>query len=144
MVEQSPEETLRAFIHAMHQWELEEHQHSSNLRIRLRTETVSEEEISRMQQATLARQQQIFDRYCTPEPRPHGRQGSFGHPPEYDPAETIIEVEQRSPARLHIFTQQRTGFRHKRRYVLLKQKGRWLIDSVQWQASDGSWQRDTL
>jgi len=144
MEEHTPEETLIEFIAAMHQWEVKEGEHARELDSRLGSETIGEAEISQLQQDRLARQQQIFEKFCTPGPRLYGRQGAFGQPPEYDPSETLLEVEEASPTEVHIFTEQQIGFRHKRRYVLRKQQGRWRIDNVKWQATDSTWEQGVL
>jgi hypothetical protein len=66
-------------------------------------------------------------------------------PPEYQPAhEEMLETTIESPRRAVVYTQQNTGFRHRRMYVLLLKGGRWLLDSVKWQRHDGTWSNGGL
>ena len=82
----------------------------------------------------------MFARRCTAKERPHGRRGSFGQPPEYQPAhERVLETCLESPRRAAVYTQEGTGTRRKLRYVLRRQAGRWRIDGKKSENSAGRW-----
>ncbi len=133
----SPCDVLLAFITAMHEWEKEAWQESRRTR--------SDANPSAYQVGVEQRMNAIFAAYCTPKKRPYGRQGSFQHPPEYDPAtEKILEVVEASPQRVVIHTQQESGFRNRCQYVLLHQRGQWLIDSRRIAYDDGTSIPNTL
>lgn len=118
--ERQPVEVLQGFIAAMHQWEQECE--------RLDRKTGN---LGRM--VIQAAEKLIFDEFCTPKERKYGRLGSYSSPPEYDPAsEEIVSIIEVSPRRVEIETQQHAGFKHRLKYVLLKQKKMWLIDSKIW------------
>jgi len=86
----------------------------------------------------------VFAEFCTPRDRPHGRNASFLHPPEYDPnVEKIIRSEMAGD-KAYVDTQREGPLGGgARRYTLHRRKGRWLIDSVKRLCEDG-WVRVIL
>lgn len=116
--EDAPETVLFGFIHAMNRWEKE----AARL-FKANGQDFTDESLQALRS--------IFSEYCTPRARdrPYGRNGSFQTPPEYDPArEDLLEVRPESPRRVVLVTRSaRLNWRY--RYVLLKQKGRWFLDS---------------
>ena len=132
-----PAEVVRRFIADMHDWEAR-----TLLDYRSSEPSQSDAFISQAR-ASLG---EIFIRWCTPKERKHGRLGSFSDPPEYQPEhEAILEAVIESPRRACVLTQQGTGFREKRKYVLLKKADRWLIDNVKWwQVSVNEWANGIL
>lgn len=79
----------------------------------------------------------VFAKWCTPRERKFGRLGSFQDPPEYQPdTEEIGETVMESACRACVYTQRRSGFAFQQKYVLFKQGGRWLLDSVKRRASE--------
>lgn len=134
----SPIQVLQAFMTAMHEWERNSYQEFEKVR-NGDGDWISE------RQHRLQGINEIFAQYCTPKDRPLGRQGSFSHPPEYDPeTEQVLEIVEESKRRVVIFTQEGSGFRHKNRYVLLRKGDKWLIDNKQWFDLDGKWQKRGL
>lgn len=134
----SPVQVLRAFMTAMNEWERNSYQEFEKVR-NGDGDWISE------RQHRLQGINEIFAQYCTPKDRPLGRQGSFGHPPEYDPeTEQVLEIVEESKRRVVIYTQEGTRFRNKCRYVLLCKGDKWLLDSKQWQDVEGKWQRGAL
>jgi hypothetical protein len=129
----SAEDVLRAFIKEMHDWEVEARD-ACELAIAL-------DRAGSDHPSTLAKMNRIFDLYCTPKPRPFGRQGSFRHPPEYDPdSEEIVGISQPTSRRVEILTRnQRT--KQDAKYVLLKKTGRWLLDSKRIRPSGCPWMK---
>ncbi len=117
--EREPMEVLKGFIAAMHQWEKECN--------RIEKTSKSNAPVTRFNLEALA---QIFDEFCTPKERKHGRAGSYGTPPEYNPrTQKIVAVRECSARRVEIDTQETSGFKRNLTYVLLKKKQGWLIDS---------------
>lgn len=134
----SPLQTLYKFMAAMNQWEREAHQESQRILREGGSWAIKN-------QKDLEAMHKIFAQYCTPKDRPLGRQGSFSHPPEYDPeTEQVLEIVEESKRRVVIFTQEGSGFQHKNRYVLLRKGDKWLIDNKQWLDLDGKWQKRGL
>ncbi|MEM6293195.1 MAG: NTF2 fold immunity protein [Myxococcota bacterium] len=133
---EQPESVVRAFIAAMHGWEVESK--------RLSREAGNASDPAAYWVPVTERMNAIFKSYCTRKERPHGRQGSFQDPPEYDPSREQVlrsEVEKR---RVMVDTERQAifaGGRH--RYVLLREGGKWLIDSVK-QELQGRWERGIL
>ncbi|REK28190.1 MAG: hypothetical protein DWQ42_05590 [Planctomycetota bacterium] len=137
MNEQSPEKVLRGFISSMHRWELDAWARSRAVR--------DMPDPSSYQAEVMEKMKAIFAEFCTSKERPYGRQGSFQKPPEYDPhAEEVVEINHVSPHRTEITTQRSTGFSEKRRYVLLKENGRWRIDNAKAVNEDGTTRQATL
>jgi hypothetical protein len=127
----TPRDVLIDFITAMHKWETESWE-------RMRRTRHDANPFS-YQSGVLQRMNDIFARFCTTKDRPYGRKGSFSHPPEYDPTtEQILEIVEESPRRVSIQTQQRTGFRNRCQYVLLKEGGEWRIDNKKILYDDGA------
>ena len=91
------------------------------------------------------RRKAIVTRYCTARKRAYSEPLAYGEPPQYDPAtEDVTEVVQETPRRVVAYTQQRAGWKCKRRFVVVKKGDRWLVDS--WQSSfDGvQWRRGII
>ena len=125
-----PAEVVRHFIAEMHDWEARTlHDYRS----------CDPSDIDAFWGRVRASLGVVFARWCTPKERKFGRLGSFADPPEYQPEhEAILETIVESSRRALVYTQQGTGFRNKRMYVLSKKSDRWLVDSVKWwQASAG-------
>jgi hypothetical protein len=137
MAAQTPEVVLRGFITAMNRWERESWAASKAAR--------NTDNPASYWTLVIEHMNAIFAQFCTRRERPYGRQGSFRHPPEYDPdTEQILEVVEESARRVHIITQQQTGFKTKCRYVLLKQQGQWRIDNRHILLPDGNTIPNTL
>jgi hypothetical protein len=132
-----PAGVVRRFIADMHDWEA---------RTLLDHRSLDPAEADAFWVRTRTSLGDIFARWCTPKERKYGRLGSFADPPEYQPEhEVILKAIAESPSRACVYTQQGTGFRHKRMYVLLKKSDRWLIDNVKrWQASMDKWANGIL
>ena len=117
-----PPEVVRGFITDMHAWEAQtllDHRSSGPSEV---------DEFWAQARASLGG---VFARWCTPKERKYGRLGSFSNPPEYQPEhEAILEAIVESTRRACVYTQQGTGFRNKRMYILVKKSDLWLIDSV--------------
>lgn len=127
----APHDVLLAFITAMHEWEKEAWLESRRTR--------SDTNPSAYQLGVAQRMNAIFAAYCTPKQRLQGRNGSFQHPPEYDPStEKILDLIEASPMRVLIHTQQESGFRNRCQYVLLQLRGLWRIDSRRIVYDDGT------
>lgn len=87
----------------------------------------------------------IFRTFCTPKDRPFGRQASFQHPPEYDPAGKIDIDCQVSGNKAIVETERRAvlgGGRY--RYALQRIGGRWLIDNLKTRIDGDKWVRAIL
>ncbi len=131
-----PAEVVRRFIADMHAWEV---QTAASHRAARKSGLESPWEVTRTLLA------QVFERWCTPKDRKQGRLGSFSTPPEYQPEhEPVLETSYKTASRACVYTQQRTGFKNKRRYVLLKKSDRWLIDNVKWHTHGGKWEKGSL
>lgn len=123
----SPECVLRSFMLAMHEYEL--------AAAALGRASVGQP----TNQAILALMQAVFDRFCTPIERPFGRRGSYQRPPEYDPRrEFLIGVHRVNSSRTELTTCD-SAYKQEFFYVLLRKKGRWLLDSKQQRLVGGSW-----
>jgi len=119
MSEREPEAIVKGFIAAMHRWEKES--------ARVARKWKDTAPITRFNRDA---QKQIFDEFCTPKERKHGRQGAFSEPPEYSPRnEKIVAVRSCSPRRVEVDTRERAGLKRLNTYVLLRKKKVWLIDS---------------
>lgn len=87
----------------------------------------------------------IFDEYCTPKKRVYGgpKDRRYGKPLGYDPkSESIVDEEMPTRSRIVIETRRVSGFSGRYRYVLLKKRGRWLLDSKKKFGS--GWENDLL
>ena len=133
----NPAEVVRRFIADMHEWE------SQTLAA---YETAKKSgQVEPFWESTRQTLEQVFSRWCTPKERKAGRLGSFSNPPEYQPDhEVILETDIESSRRASVHTQQGTGFKQKRKYILLKKGDRWIIDSVKWQTHEGTWSNGIL
>lgn len=127
----APRAVLVEFIAAMCKWEIESWEHMRRMR--------NAPEPFSYRPDVLQRMNEIFAAFCTIKDRPHGRHGSFQHPPEYDPATgQILEVVEESPRRVVIQTQQGSGFRNRCQHVLLQKGGEWRIESKRIVYDDGT------
>jgi hypothetical protein len=132
-----PADVVREFIAAMHAWENEAHTLNSAAR-GTDDPTRSWPEINR-------RLDEIYRRYCTTRDRPYGRNGSYSVPPEYDPhAEHVVQVVPVSSRRVHVITQQGTGFRNRCQYALVRVGSEWRIDNRRVLYDDGTSIANTL
>ena len=115
-----PENVLRGFILAMHRWETESHQIA---RARRQNPTSVPAPLT-------LELQQIFQTYCTDVNRPYGRQGSYQHPPEYQPGEELIAANHINSRRAELTTRtNQPSMEIEYLYVMQKKKDAWLIDS---------------
>ena len=132
-----PRSVVAGFINAMHEWELR-----SWDAMRAARETPDP---SSYQAGVFQGMADIFSRFCTTRQRPHGRQGAFQKPPEYDPdRETLVDIEVVNPRRARVDTDRVAvlgGGRY--RYILHKTNDRWLIDRLQHQCGD-TWESAIL
>jgi hypothetical protein len=123
-----PEEVLCAFWREMYEWELEAARSYS----RNRSNGTMEQWPEQMQ----ASWKPIFEKYCTKKKRVRSEYRSIGTPFYYDPRyENILEVTYTSTRRVLIKTQQVEKVKGEfipmgeYFYVLLKQRGKWLVDN---------------
>jgi hypothetical protein len=123
-----PAAVLRDFIRAMNRWEID-------------SLATIEADPQAGGDVILAAQQDVFALYCTDRKRPYGRQGSFGSPPTYDPAEVLIG--QAEPRKLRAELTTRHGEREYF-YVALCKKGLWRLDSKRQRHIGGDWFDDVL
>jgi hypothetical protein len=114
-----PASVLRGFILAMHRWETECARQCSAC-------GVDQLDWTAIQQS----QARVFDRYCTPKPRPQGRAGSFSASPDYTPQEALIDVEYVG-GRATLMTRKPPGhaLRYEAQYVLVRKNNRWRVDN---------------
>ena len=128
----NPESVVMAFIRTMNSWE----KHADYL---------SRAGDPTYHAAVLETQGVVFSRFCTPRERKQGRIGSYRRPPQYDPdKEQLLEVTPARGRRVHVETNRDSvlgGGRY--RYVLHKNGGRWLIDSVKLE-DRGKWRSVVL
>ncbi|MBM4073444.1 MAG: hypothetical protein FJ271_31650 [Planctomycetes bacterium] len=116
----APEKVLRGFILAMNRWETRAHE--------LRKAAGDASAAARQQ--ALDEMEQVFDIFCTPIPRPYGRLGTYSIPPGYQSAESLIGINLVNPRRAELITRGKFNtIEMENLYVVLKKKGRWLIDS---------------
>jgi hypothetical protein len=135
--EADAESVVTAFIRAMHEWELDAWRTERGARQGRDPEPWTE---------IRAGQERVFAAYCTTRDRPYGRQASFQHPPEYDPAgEDVSGVEVRGRT-AQVETERRAPLGGgRRRYQLQARADRWLIDSVKGLADgSGRWENRIL
>ena len=130
--EMTPQEVLLAFWAAMNKWER-----------RVIREDEKSGDVDR--KSVIKERDEIIDEYCTPKRRVGSKGLSFGFPPKFDPkTEEILEIVDESPTRVVIYTQEHAGFENKRRFVMLRQGGRWSLDSFQWQLVNKKWERGII
>ncbi len=133
-----PATLVRAFIAAMHDWEL-------SAEAARAAAVLAGENPFDPKNGIRAGQDAVFARFCTLKRRTCGRLGSFCRPPEYQPThEPVLEVTVESARRTVVQTQPETGFKDRRMYVLLRRGGRWLLDSVKSRRHDGTWHNGVL
>jgi len=131
-----PEEIVMQFIRAMHAWSaiaLSRHRSARN-------DPGTSKEVfdwSNEQEAA------VISQFCTPKRRKYGL-AALGK--EYDPAkEQIIQAEQVTASKAHVYTHSTSEFEMHKRYALLKKHGLWLIDNVYWKMNpDEDWTRGIL
>jgi uncharacterized protein len=135
MPDETPREVLNAFFAALRDWEREA----------LRQNEEAERAGRALDVASLRQQREaILARYCTRRRRVYSSIVSYGKFLSYDPdAEEVLEVKEEPGRRVVIVTRQQTGFRSRRRFVLVKQAGRWRVDSKQ-VFEDRRWRRGHL
>jgi NTF2 fold immunity protein of polymorphic toxin system component len=132
----SPEAIVSAFIQAMNRWELGAWDASRRAR--------DTPDPASYWPEIKASFDLVFAEFCTPRDRPHGRNASFLHPPEYDPnVEKIIRSELAGD-KAYVDTQREAPLGGGvLRYTLHQRNGRWLIDSVKRMCGD-KWERAIL
>jgi hypothetical protein len=130
------ERVVAAFVRAMNEWE-----RGAWAARRLVRGTAMPESYYPGATASLER---LFAEYCTPRERPHGRLGSFQHPPEYDPKSERVVGSRIEGRRAIVETERESGLGAGRlRYSLQPHGERWLIDNLRQLVGD-KWQRATL
>src|SRR5262249_55437618 len=123
-----PAAVLRAFMAAMNVWEADAYR------------TFQTPLSAAQHRSALARVRRqldhIFAAFCTPKERPHGRQAccAASAAPTYDlERETVLQIDPEKPGRVSIHTERAevgpTPRTTRHVYILLKQAGRWLLDS---------------
>ena len=133
---EDPESVVRCFIAEMNRWETESH-------VARRAVRQSDNPASYQAPVTAA-MNRIFSAYCTPKPRPHGRQSSFQNPPEYNPEhETVLSSVIRGPS-ASVRTERDSVFGGLFRYALKRIDNRWLIDTLKRCGDDDSESRAIL
>jgi len=131
-----PELVVQQFIQAMNAWEL--------AAWKLGRAARDAADPAAYQHQVLASQLEVFSKFCTARDRPHGRQGSFQRPPEYDPErEPIVGVEIRGSRAYVDTTRDAVLDGGLRRYVLHRHEGVWLIDSAKTMV-EGAWALSSL
>ena len=125
-----PESVVLSFIAAMHQWELDSH--ASCRAVRDSPDPAS------YQPAVAAAMADVFSQFCTPKPRPNGRNASFQNPPEYNPDHESIESSELLGACASVCTRRDAVFGGTFRYTLKRIGSRWLIDTLKQRNDDGS------
>ncbi|MFK3942713.1 ankyrin repeat domain-containing protein [Pseudomonas monteilii] len=115
-----PVSVLRGFLLAMHRWETDCYEQSQR----------QSDDEGLDWPAIQHRQNQIFERFCTPKPRTYGRLGSFGFPPTYSPDDTLIDVEPLARRTL-LMTRQApsTRLRYEMLFSLVRKGGVWRVDT---------------
>lgn len=137
-----PQSVLLAFIRAMNSWERWAWARNSASRNRQHADPLS------VNEEILAEMNRVFSAYCTEKPRLYGRNGSFGHPPEYDPDREVVsgcEID-RPRRRALVYTVRESligGRPTRRRYTLVFKYKIWRLDNVAWEL-DGHWVRKNL
>jgi hypothetical protein len=135
-VGKTPQDVLLAFFAEMYEWE---------------RAVVQADKAARRKHQDLdcalwrRRRKAIVSRFCTARKRVYSEPLSFSEQPEYDPAtEDITEVVEEKPRRVVVRTQQRAGWKYKRRFAILKKGDRWLIDSWQWSFDGVKWRNGIM
>jgi hypothetical protein len=87
----------------------------------------------------------IITQFCTSKTRKQSEPFSCGVPTIYDPeTEDVLEVIEESDRKVVIHTQQHSGFRERRRYVIVLREHQWRLDGWQSQSADGQWERGII
>ena len=126
----NPESVVLYFIAAMHQWELDSH--TSRRAVRDSGDPAS------YQPNVAAAMADVFSQFCTPKPRPNGRNASFQNPPEYDPAHESIQSSEIHGSTASVCTNRDAVLGGLFRYTLKRIDSRWLIDTLKQCNDDGS------
>ncbi|PXA03342.1 hypothetical protein DDZ13_13040 [Coraliomargarita sinensis] len=120
----SPESVTRSFIESMHQWEIESEQERRAAR--------KTDDPASYQSKSMEKMNEIFLAFCTPKERKYGRQGSFQHPPEYDPEKEKITKTKEEGNLAQVESEREAILRGgKYRYILKRMNERWLIDRLE-------------
>jgi hypothetical protein len=129
-----PASVVRGFIHQMHCWEALAGSLSASAQARYRPDdddTLHPEEV---RLSDLLRQIPPFivAIYLTPRERAYVPSGSYSVPPEYNPrTEAVTRVVPKTKSQVIVETDRKTDYMGGlREYVVKKQEGVWLIDSV--------------
>ena len=125
-----PESVVLCFIAAMHQWEL--NSHASQRAVRDSAAPAS------YQPGVAAAMADVFSQFCTPKPRPYGRNASFQSPPEYNPDHESIQSSIIDGSSASVCTNRDSVFGGMFRYTLQRIDNRWLIDTLRQRNDDGS------
>lgn len=131
----TPSAVVTAFIESMHRWEVDAWAASR----RARNTPHADDALIDVEAAC----DQVFARFCTPRKRPQGRNASFTHPPEYDPASECIVATRIDGNQADVDTLRETVMGGAFRYRLRRMGGRWLIDSLK-REEDGAWVAEVL
>lgn len=126
----TPDAVVKAFIEAMHRWEVDAWAASRRARGTPQAENYWVE--------VGAACDQVFAHWCTPRKRAQGRNGSFAHPPEYNPASEHIVATRIDGNQAEVESVREALMGGALRYRLRRQGGRWLIDSLK-REEDGQW-----
>ena len=130
-----PDAVVKAFIEAMHRWEVDAWAASR----RARGTPQAEDNWVEVGAAC----EQVFVRFCTPRKRPQGRGASFTHPPEYNPASECVVATRISGNQAEVDTLRDALMGGAFRYRLRRHSGQWLIDSLK-REQDGAWLAEIL
>jgi hypothetical protein len=125
----APAETLRRFIVAMHEWELE----AERLRdaAMCGPHEVDPQQSEDVNKSLMQRLQEIWRTFV--EPRGDSRGLTFSTPPEYSPDERILSVR-KTRSGVEIVTEQPQSeyVSHRFLYKLFEREGRWWLRNEKW------------
>ena len=129
-----PASVVRAFIHQMHYWEGLAGSLSGGAQARYNPENSSSMHPEEYRISQLTRQIPAFiaNIYLTKSKRTGPKPGSYSIPPAYDPAtETVVRVVPKTKSQVVVETDRKADYMGgPRLYILKKEDGLWLIDSV--------------
>ncbi len=132
-----PASVVLCFIRAMHDWESESH--------RLRRAAKGTADPSSYKGAVLDLMNDVFRQFCTPKPRPYGRNGSFQNPPEYDPESESIVNSDVHGLTASVVTCRNAIIGGGHYHYDLKRRGDcWLIDTLKFREDNGTESRAIL